>query len=134
MPHSATNESSDSGRSLAIMAEVLYLANLLLLPGIAFVFLFFLYRKYAQSDLLLARCHIKQTFITSLWAGFLIIVVNAVILIFGGYTQPWTWVVLIIYFTTIHSTFVMLGVIALSRALSGKHFHYPLSGVWCHGT
>jgi hypothetical protein len=132
MPHSATNE-SDAGQSLAVLAEILYLVNLLLLPGIAFIILIFMYRKYADSDLLLARCHIRQAFITSLWAGFFIIIVNAVILIFGDYTQPWTWVVLIIYFTTIHSTLVMLGVIALSRALAGKHFHYPLSGMWCHG-
>ena len=126
--------SSDTGQSLAVRAEILYLTNLLLLPGIAFIMLWILYRKYAHSDLLLARCHIKQTFITSLWAGFLIIIVNAIILLFGGYSQPWTWVVLITYFTCIHSTLVMLGVVGLSRAMSGKHFHYPLTGMWCHGT
>ena len=134
MPHSATIEPTDSGQSLAITAEALYLTNLLLLPGIAFIVLWVLYRKYSRSDLLLARCHIKQTFITSIWAGILIIVVNAVILLLGGYTQPWTWVVLIIYFTTIHSTLVLLGVLGLSRAMAGKHFHYPLLGIWCHGT
>lgn len=127
-------KSSDTGQALAVTAEVLYLANLLLLPGIAFIILLILYDKHADSDSLLARCHLKQTVITSLWAGFLIIVVNAIILLFGGYTQPWTWVVLITYFTCIHSTLVILGVVGLSRALSGKHFHYPLSGMWCHGT
>ena len=134
MPHSATTKPADSDQSLAITAEALYLTNLLLLPGIAFIVLWVLYHKHSQSDLRLARCHIKQTFITSIWAGMLIIVVNALILIFGGYTQPWTWVVLIIYFTTIHSTLVLLGVLGLSRAMAGKHFHYPLLGIGCHGT
>jgi uncharacterized Tic20 family protein len=134
MPHLAMTEPTDAGKSLAITAEALYLTNLMLLPGIAFIMLWVLYRKHSQSNLLLARCHIKQTFITSIWAGFLIIIVNAAIVIFGGYSQPWTWVVLLIYFTCIHSTLVMLGVIGLSRAMAGKHFHYPLTGVKCHGT
>ncbi|MDQ1363597.1 MAG: hypothetical protein QG652_1459, partial [Pseudomonadota bacterium] len=104
MQHSATNESSDAGQSLAVIAEILYLANLLLLPGLAFIALLVLYNKHANSASQLAQCHIRQTVITSLWAGFFIIIVNAGILLFGGYTQPWTWVVLIIYVTTIHST------------------------------
>ena len=123
---------SDTGQSLAVTAEALYLTNLLLLPGIAFIMLWILYNKHSHSDLLLARCHIKQTFSTSLWAGFLIVIVNAVILLFGGYTQVWTWMVLIIYFTAIHSTLVLLGVLGLARALAGKHFHYPLSRAQCH--
>lgn len=121
---------TDNGQTLAITAETLYLVNLLLLPGIAFVILMTLYFKHNNTNSLLARCHLKQTFITSVWAGFLIIAVNASILLFGGYTQPWTWVVLIIYFTSIHSTLVLLGVIGLSRAMAGKHFHYPL--IKCH--
>ena len=58
-------------------------------------------------------------------------VVNAGILLFGGYDQPWTWVLLIIYFTTIHATLVLLGVVGLSKALAAKHYHYPLIGPKC---
>lgn len=122
---------AETDQSLAVTAEALYLANLLLLPGIAFIGLLMLYRKHSRSDSKLARCHITQTLITSIWTGFLIIIVNAVILLFGGYTQPWTWVVLIVYFTCIHSTLVLLGVLGLSRAMAGKHFHYPLIGARC---
>ena len=123
---------TDTDNSLAITAEALYLINLLLLPGIAFIVLCFLYAKHSRTGSALTRCHLKQTVITSLWAGFLIVIVNAVILLFGGYTQVWTWVVLIIYFTAIHSTLVLLGVLGLARALAGKHFHYPLSRAQCH--
>ena len=123
---------TDTNNSLAITAEALYLVNLLLLPGIAFIVLCFLYAKHSRIGSALTRCHLKQTVIISLWAGFLIVIVNAIILLFGGYTQVWTWVVLIIYFTVIHSTLVLLGVLGLARALAGKHFHYPLSRAQCH--
>ena len=123
---------TNTDNSLAITAEALYLINLLLLPGIAFIVLCVLYVKHSRTGSALTRCHLKQTVITSLWAGFLIVIVNAVILVFGGYTQVWTWMVLIIYFTTIHSTLVLLGVLGLSNALAGKHFHYPLLGATCH--
>ena len=122
----------DTDNSLAITAEALYLVNLLLLPGIAFIVLCVLYVKHSKTGSALTRCHLRQAFSASLWAGFLIVIVNAVILLFGGYTQVWTWMVLIIYFTTIHSTLVLLGVLGLSKALAGKHFHYPLLGATCH--
>jgi uncharacterized Tic20 family protein len=127
------NNASTSAKNLAIISEVLYLVNLLVLPGIAFLLLFILHHEHANSHpSALARCHLQQTFRTSLWAGFLIIFVTSAIVLLGGFDQPWTWVVMIIYFTCIHSLLVLLGVIGLSRALSGKHFHYPLSSVKCH--
>jgi len=122
----------DTDNSLAITAEALYLINLLLLPGIAFIVLCVLYVKHSRTGSALTRCHLKQTVITSLWAGFLIVIINVIILVFGGYTQVWTWVVLIIYFIVIHSTLVLLGVLGLARALAGKHFHFPLSRAQCH--
>lgn len=129
------NSESSSAQNLAITAEILYLVNLLLLPGIAFLLLWLLHHEHANnSTSSLLRCHIQQTFRSSLWAGFLIIMVSSAIALWGGFEQPWTWVVLILYFTCIHSLLVLLGVLGLARALSGKHFHYPLSGVHCHDT
>ncbi|TNF38690.1 MAG: hypothetical protein EP315_00915 [Gammaproteobacteria bacterium] len=131
MPPLDNPDTDIPGQAQAIMAESLYLVNLLLLPGIAFLLLLNLYFRMDSTIPALARCHIKQSFIASVWAGFLIIVVSSVILLFGSFEEAWTWVVLIIYFTTIHSTLVLLGVLGLSRALAGKHFHYPLIGVQC---
>lgn len=130
MPPLDETEFTAEGQTQAVIAETLYLVNLLLLPGIAFLLLLRMYFKSASSPAL-ARCHIKQSFIASLWAGFLIVIVNAIILLLGGYGEANTWVVLIIYFTTIHSTLVLLGVLGLSKAMAGKHYHYPLIGVRC---
>ena len=131
MPPLDNPETDIPGQSQAVTAETLYLVNLLLLPGIAFLVLLNMYFKQAKSAPALARCHINQTFIASVWAGFLIVIVSAVILLFGSFEEAWTWVVLIIYFTTIHSTLILLGVLGLSKALAGKHFHYPLIGTDC---
>lgn len=121
------------GQALAVMAEALYLVNLLLLPGIAFIVLLVLYWKRVRQVPALARCHLEQTLLASLWAGILLIVANGVILLLGGYDAAYTWVVLVLYFTTAHTTLVILGTIGLAKAMAGKPFEYPLVGKKCHG-
>ena len=61
----------------------------------------------------------------------LLLVVNALILLLGGYDSPSTWVVLILYFSTCHTTLVILGVVGLAKAMAGKHYRYPLLGRPC---
>ena len=119
------------GQGLAVTAEVLYLANLLLLPGLAFIALLVVYQRYIRAAPKLAVCHLRQTLSASLWAGALLLVANIIILLFGGYRSPNTWMVVIIYFTTCHATLVLLGVVGLSKAMAGQNFRYPLVGRSC---
>jgi hypothetical protein len=76
-------EEEKAGQNLAVLAEALYLINLLLLPGIAFVLLLGLWLKYKDSAPALARQHLKQTTFVSMIGGFLIIVLSALI------CRPW---------------------------------------------
>jgi uncharacterized Tic20 family protein len=124
-------DKSPSGQSLAVTAEVLYLANLLLLPGLAFLALLALWARHRHAAPFLARCHLRQTIAASLWAGGLLIVANAAIILLGGYHQPSTWVVAILYFTVFHSTLVLLGVLGLARAMAGQPYIFPLIGRRC---
>lgn len=119
------------GQGLAITAEVLYLVNLLLLPGIAFIALLLVYFIKRNTDAPLASCHLRQTLHASLWAGVMLVLVNAIIIYFGGFQSPSTWIVVILYFTTIHATFIFLGTIGLARAMNGKHYHFPVVGAAC---
>jgi len=121
-------EEEKAGQNLAVLAEALYLINLLLLPGIAFVLLLGLWLKYKDSAPALARQHLKQTTFVSMIGGFLIIVLSALILTLGGLNWEWTWVILIIYFTCVHSTLVLLGMYALIKAMNGQTWHFPLIG------
>ena len=116
-----------AGQSLAIIAECLYLMNLLVIPGIAFVILIWLYFKYEHLSPL-AGCHLRQAFSASIWAGLILILVNALILLAGGYHSPYIWVIVILYFAICHSILVILGIFALVKALAGQKFHYPLIG------
>lgn len=116
------------GKNLAVWAESLFLVNLLLLPGLAFVLLLVLWWRHRTSSPPLARNHLQQTVIASLWAGSLLILVNGLIIMLGGYQSAATWVIVILYFVTCHAALVLLGALGLSRALAGQFYRYPLIG------
>mgnify|MGYP000258266817 CR=1 FL=1 len=116
------------GQAIAVAAEILYLVNLLLLPGLAFIALLVVYFRHIKPAPALARCHLRQTLSASLWAGGLLLLANASILLLGGYRSPNTWMVVIIYFTTCHATLVLLGVMGLAKAMAGQCYRYPLVG------
>jgi hypothetical protein len=128
---SSENEREVAGEGLAIAAESLYLVNLLLAPGIAFTILVWLYVRHVRRAPPLARCHLRQTLSASLWAGVLLIAVNAAILLLGGYDAPNTWVVIVLYFTTAHATLVLFGALGLAKAMAGKPYSFPLVGRPC---
>lgn len=119
------------GQPLAVLAEALFLTNLLLLPGLAFVALLVLFLRQHRSAPPLARCHLRQTFAASLWAGVALVLVNGLIILLGGYDSPNTWLVVILYFTTVHASLVLLGTLGLARAMAGKYYRYPLIGPAC---
>ncbi len=117
-----------AGQSLAVLAQSLYLANLLLLPVVSFLALGWLFLRDVQEDPPLARAHITQAFAASLWGGILLVLVILLMLALGGYDEVNTWTVVILYFTTIHTTFVLIGIIGLAKAMSGKCWRVPLIG------
>jgi uncharacterized Tic20 family protein len=117
-----------AGQNLAVLAEALYLINLLLLPGLAFAGLVALWLKNKDSAPPLARQHLRQTTFVSLVGGFLIVTLSGLILTLGGLDWAWTWVVLVLYFTCIHSTLVLFGMYGLIKAMSGQIWRFPLIG------
>ena len=116
------------GVSLAVMAEALYLANLLILPGVAFLLLLLLYRLNVKELPALARAHFSQTLTASIWAGVLLLLVNLLILLLGGYQGMHTWIIVITYFTVCHATLVVFGAYGLAKAMAGQCWRYPLVG------
>ena len=116
------------GYATAVAAESLYLANLLILPGLGVVLLLFLWWRNKDHAPALAAAHLSQTVAASLWAGVLLVVANGLILFFGGYDGPNVWVVVITYFTFAHSLLVVLGALGLAKAMAGQCWRYPLVG------
>lgn len=130
MPPSDADYSGDTppGQDLAVLAEGLYLANLMLIPGIAFVWLVLLYRRMTPDTPALAVAHLRQTLFATLWGGFLLVVVNLTIIALGGWDGPYTWVVVILYFTFCHACLILLGMMGLAKALAGRCWRFPLVG------
>ncbi|MCF7993766.1 MAG: hypothetical protein K9L88_02870 [Chromatiaceae bacterium] len=128
MPDSAERTDQIPGQGLAVLAVSLYLANLLVLPGIAFGALVWLELRRHRSAPPLARQHLAQSLAASLWAGLLLVLMNLLILLLGGYQAVQTWIILILYFTFVHASLVLLGVVALSKALAGQTWAMPLIG------
>ena len=127
-PGDDTDDAPPLGQGLAVATESLYLINLLLLPGLGFLLLLWLFFRHRDSAPPLARVHLRQTVSASLWAGALLILANLLIVVLGGYQTAWTWIIVILYFTTVHATLVLLGILSLARALAGQPCRYPLVG------
>jgi hypothetical protein len=115
-------------RTHAVQAEVLYLLNLLIAPGLAFLLLLWLAYQQRASVNPLTRCHVRQAITASIGAGLLITTVPALIWLFADLENPAVWVFLILYILCCHGTMVLLGVLGLSRAISSQTFVYPLIG------
>ena len=113
---------------LASVAATLYLLNILLLPFAAFLLLLLLYQRQRHNVSTLVQCHLIQALRASICAGFMLILVSACILLFGDLRHIGTWMVLILYVLCVHSVFILFGVFALTKALSGKLYLYPLIG------
>ena len=118
---------AESGQRLAIVAEALYLVNLLLVPGGAFLMLAVLFLRRGRAAGL-ARNHLEQAFAASCWAGVLLVGVTGAIVLLGGMEGMHTWMWAIIYFVCMHAALVLLGVLGLARALSARPYRYPLIG------
>ncbi|MGE5450491.1 MAG: hypothetical protein ACM3VZ_01435 [Acidobacteriota bacterium] len=118
----------DPGQSLAVMAESLYLINLLVLPGLAFAALVWLWFKHKDSSSPLARQHLKQATYVSVVGGVLIVCLSTALIALGGFNKPWTWVVVITYFVCIHGALVLFGMLGLAKAMSGQAWRYPIIG------
>jgi uncharacterized Tic20 family protein len=116
------------GSATAVAAESLYLANLLILPGIGFLILLAIWWRAREQSPPLASSHLAQTVSGSIWAGILLVVANGLILLLGGYDGPNVWVVVITYFTLCHSILVMFGAFGLAKAMAGQCWRYPLVG------
>lgn len=124
----AAIEHGAPGRELAVMAESLYLANLLIAPGLAFGALVWLWFKHREEAPPLARQHLWQATFVSVVGGVLIVCLTGLLVALGGFDEPWTWVVVITYFVCVHGVLVLFGMFALAKAMAGQPWRYPLIG------
>lgn len=126
-PENRRERRAPPGQNLAVAAEALFLANLLIAPGLAFLLLLRLWWRHPEAPPL-ARLHLRQTVAVSLWGGLLLVAVSLACLGLGGFAQAASWVLVILYVTCVHATLVVCGILGLARAMAGQPFRYPLLG------
>ena len=98
-------------------AALASLINLTILPGIGFIALIFIYLKTQPGTI--GRYHAALGFKINIIAAITLFSVSALMILFGGFNSPWTWVYVISYFTLVHTLFIVLAIWALVRAWSG---------------
>jgi len=112
----------------AALAHTLFLLNISLLPLVAFILLLILYKSEVTQSSSFCRQHYKQSILANLFAGIFLLFVSLMFLYWGDLNSAYTWMALILYFTLLHSLLLLMGVLALVKARSGKDYYYPLIG------
>lgn len=132
------NRSPSPSGKFAVICQSLYLANLLLLPGIFFLVLVYYYRQYLQQkasnetldshggnskiisrNLGIGKIHLIRSIQLSVLAGILLVLVPLIVVYFTSQLQA-SIMVGLVYFVTVHAGFVLLGMFNLSRAMAKK--------------
>lgn len=109
---------SEKQNKPAIIYQSLYLSNLLLLPLLSFLLLaYFLYQKRSHSNF--NRIHLIRSVQISVLAG-LLLGVAPIFYIFYSEAFDSSVMVSIFYFITLHTGFVLIGMLNLARAMSRK--------------
>jgi protein-S-isoprenylcysteine O-methyltransferase Ste14 len=99
-------------------AALASLLNLTIIPLVSFIFLLLLFKKTEPGTV--DRYHTLLGIKINLLAAVALLVVSGLMIFFGGFDSPWTWVYVISYFTLVHTVFIVIAIWALVRAWSGE--------------
>lgn len=108
----------------ASKAQLLNLLNITVFPVIAF-FLLLEHRKQCVNQGSFVSQHFISSLNASIWAGILLIV-PVLIAFFAWQSGANKWMFIVLYFTCVHSSFIILAVLAYARALGGKNYNLLL--------
>ncbi|MBU2970497.1 hypothetical protein KO527_14175 [Pseudoalteromonas sp. C2R02] len=114
MPNSAITQ-----KKLSTIAQALYVANLLILPGLAFLFLLVYFIKF-KSRFGLARIHLYRSMQLCALNGIALAVIPIVYIFLAGNNINASIMIMLFYFICMHAIFVLLGMLNLSRAMAKK--------------
>lgn len=122
----------DDERQRVVLVHALYLANLLLAPGIAFLLLCWCRRRWSGQDSPRLADALNQAWGASWRAGALLVPLALSGLLLGSLISVAGWTLLILSFLALHAVFALMGFAALAKVLADQPFCYPLPGLWRH--
>ena len=109
---------NDKQKRVSVIAQSLYLVNLLLLPGIGFLVLAYYFKQHYQKRGS-ARIHLYRAVQLSIMNGFLLAIVPLIYILLAANFST-ALMLTLFYVVCMHTGFVMLGMLNLSRAMVGK--------------
>ena len=120
-------QTKTSNDHTAAFAEAFYIGNLLFV-GVFYLALWILYLlRYEKSSAITQR-HLKQTLIGSSISTAIFISINIFILLTSGYASVTALFSLEFYYMLLLPLFLVVGILAFSKAIKGIDFNYPLIG------
>ncbi|MEA2093776.1 MAG: hypothetical protein U9P11_04345 [Pseudomonadota bacterium] len=125
-----TKDVKVDGQDFAVLVESLYVANLLILPVLSFIILVLLFLKKHGSLPPLANSHLEQTISAGFLTAVMLFVATLTIMMMRlvGVEDIALWLIAIILFTIVYAAMLLLGIVGLAKALSGKCWSYPVVG------
>lgn len=117
MKNTSTEITKKSNR-LAVIYQSCYLLNLLLLPGLAFMALTWLFFKN-KGLWGVHKVHLYRACQLSLCAGIFIIIIPLAVIYLATDFQS-SLMVMLVYVITMHALFVLLGMFNIARAMANK--------------
>ena len=109
----------------AAYAEAFFIANLLFV-GVFYLALWILFLVRYKKTTPLAQNHLKQALVASSFTTFIFIDINLIILLTSGYASVTALVLLETYFMLFLPLFLIIGILAFAKAVTGRNFRYPL--------
>ena len=103
----------------ACLAQLLYLANLLAIPGLALLLLCLLWLMLRRRLDDFSRYHFRLALLAGC-SALLVLGIPALGFWLHGNHGAGDWTVLLMYILIVHTTFVIFGIYALARAMTGK--------------
>jgi uncharacterized membrane protein len=98
------------------------LLNLTFLPLLSFIVLLSKINQFASDSF--SAYHLNFAIKLNLAAATALILVSALMILFGGFNSGMTWVFVITYFISVHAFFILIAVWMLVRAWAGNKMGY----------
>ena len=115
------------GKRIAVIGQALYLLNLLF-PLLPLLGLAWLHARHGAHAPRLARVNTRQALAGAAVSTALFAAANLLILALGGYRSLHALIIFEVYYIVVVPAFLIPGLIALIKALSGQVYRFPLFG------
>lgn len=109
----------------AAYAQAFFIGNLLFV-GVFYLALWLLYFLRYKQSCVITQYHIKQALVASSISTLIFMCINVFIMLTSGYASVTALFLLELYFMILLPMFLVVGIMAFTKAIKGINYNYPL--------